>query len=144
MGSHSIDGHLTIAPGNTLIYRSSGRFNVVSSGSLTADGTASLPILFTAESASPGFWNGIQFTFSNNVNNVLNFVTVEYAGAPINGEGNVMLFGSSPTNAASATITNSTFRNSSTYGVWLDSASILVDFSNNSFSNNASGDVFGP
>ena len=146
VGSHNINGHLTVAPGNTLIFRGGGRFNVDQFGALTADGSASLPILFTAESQSPGFWNGIQFTFSNNVNNFLNFVTVEYAGAGINGQGNVMLYGSSPSIAPGATITNSTFQFSSSYGLWLDTESLVNQDigTSNAFGNNTLGDIFGP
>jgi hypothetical protein len=86
------------------------------SDSLRAEGTAENRVVFTAETQSPGFWNGIQFTFSNNVNNVLDYVTVEYGGAPINGEGNVVLSGNN-TLASSATITNSRFQFRSTYGI---------------------------
>ena len=143
VGSHPINSELTIAPGNTLIFRSSGQLNINDpAGALTANGTPALPILFTAESASPGYWRGIQFTFSNNINNILNYVTVEYGGAGINGQGNVMLYGSvlSPSDA---TITNSILQHSSSYGLWLNADSTVTSI-NNTFNNNALGDVFGP
>jgi len=142
VSNHYVNAHLTIAPGNTLIFRSGGFLNVNSTGALTANGTSGLPILFTSVSPTPGYWDGIQFTFCNNVDNILNYVIVEYAGAGINGQGNVMLFGSA-INPSSATITNSTFQNSSSYGLWF-AADSIVTMSNNSFNNNASGDVFGP
>jgi hypothetical protein len=145
-GGHYVNNNaqLTIAPGATLTFRSGGFINVQQTASFTANGTTDAPIIFTAEQASPGYWQGIQYTFSNNVNNILNFVTVNYGGgAGGNGEGNVRLFGVG-SGAPSATITNSAIQNSATYGIWLDiDAQVNADVAtSNSFSGNASGTVF--
>ncbi|MCI0506806.1 MAG: hypothetical protein L0Z73_11955 [Gammaproteobacteria bacterium] len=145
-GSHNVNSNaqLTIAPGSTLIFRGGGFINVSQTASLTANGTADAPINFTAEQASPGYWQGIQFTFSNNLNNILNFVTVNYGGgAGGNGAGNVRLFGVG-SGAPGATITNSALQNSATYGIWLSAdAQVNADVgTSNTFLNNVSGTVF--
>lgn len=132
----------TIAAGAQLVFRGSGYINVSKLGTLIANGSASAPILFTAEQASPGYWEGIQFTFSN-TNNVMNYTTVEYGGTRINGEGNVSLYGTG-TLAPKLILTNSILRFSSTYGLWLDKApQINSDVStSNTFSSNKLGDIY--
>ena len=50
-------------------------------GVLTADGTASDPILFTGEVQSyNGSWFGINYHNTNSIDNILDYVTVEYGG----------------------------------------------------------------
>ena len=145
VGTHSVPSNVqwTIAAGARLIFRAGGSINVSQFGALTANGSATSPIIFTAEQTSPGYWHGIQFTFSNNVNNILNYATVEYGGAVVNGQGNVVLYGTG-TQAPKATITNSTLSYSSTYGLWLDKAPQINGdvITSNTFSNNASGAIF--
>lgn len=145
VGSHTVPSNVQwiIAAGARLVFRATGSINVSQGGALTANGSAISPIIFTAEQASPGYWHGIQFTFSNNVNNILNYATVEYGGAAINGQGNVVLYGTG-TLAPKATITNSTLRFSSTYGLWLDKLpQINSDVStSNAFNGNVLGDIF--
>ncbi len=69
---------LTISPGATLNFAATKAFKV--DGTLTAHGTASQPIVFTARSAAPsaGFWQGLYF--SSGSAGDLDYVTVEYAG----------------------------------------------------------------
>ena len=52
-------------------------------GTLKAVGTASLPIVFTGTSATPGWWDGIAITgtaAAPNVGSVLDHVVIEYGG----------------------------------------------------------------
>ena len=52
-------------------------------GTLKAVGTASLPIVFTGTSATPGWWDGIAITgtaVAPNVGSVLDHVVIEYGG----------------------------------------------------------------
>ncbi len=132
----------TIAAGAQLVFRAGGYIDVSQLGTLIANGSATSPILFTAAQASPGYWKGIQFTFSN-MNNIMNYTTVEYGGPKISGEGNVSLYGTG-TLAPKLTLTNSTLRFSSTYGLWLDKLpQINSDVStSNTFSGNVLGDIF--
>ena len=85
----------------------------------------------------------LQFTFSNNVNNIFDYVALEYGGAKNNGDGNIVLYGSASL-ASSLTLTNSVMRNSSSYGLWLDADSVInTDVSNpNAYSNNMLGETF--
>jgi len=120
---------LTINPGVSLIFQANTGFNIRSGSYLNANGTISQPILFTGESATPGFWRGIQFTGSNDLNNVFNYVTVEYGGSGYNGNANVNLFG----RGSSVAITNSTLSHSSGYGFQSYYSGAINDFSNNTF-----------
>lgn len=142
LDSFSIYGHLTIAAGNTLLFNSAARINVTQEGSLTAIGAEQNPITFSGAQEMPGYWGGIQFTFSNNVSNHFDYVTVDYAGQINTGEGNVILNGSS-TRPSSLIITNSRLQNSSTYGLWLNEyVNLNTDYlTSNNFLNNAAGDV---
>jgi len=136
MGSHAINANLTIAEGAQLIFRSGGDLNISDTGSLRAEGTADDKILFTADQPTRGYWQGIQYTFSNNINNVLDHVIVEYGGgAGGNGAANVVMFGVG-TLINRVQITNSEFRESAGYGVEFDTATIVAGFSNNTITNN--------
>ena len=135
----NVNAALTIEAGTTMIFNANAGFRVSNTGSLTAIGTVSGPILFTASQQSPGFWTGISFIFSNNINNILDNATIEYAGNSGNGSGSIVLFGNSVSNKSNATLQNSVIRNSSTWGVWAHTESTLSS-SNNTFSNNTDGD----
>lgn len=128
---------LTISPGVTLIFQENGLgspgLNVDSGSYLKADGTSSKPILFTVDPAKSQYWSGIQFTNSTNLNNILNNVTVEYAGISRNGTANVHLFGSS-----SASISNSTLRKSKVFGFQVHNQASITRFLNNNITANAS------
>jgi len=130
------DGTLTIAPGVRLIFSESTALNVNSDGRLKAIGTADLPIEFTGSEAARGHWDGIRIFSSNSIDNVLDYVTVEYAGSVWNGNLFVDGTSSEPTRIS---ITNSTFRESSSYGIAFD-ADVTVDaFTGNAMTSNAMG-----
>ncbi len=138
------NSQLTIAAPNTLLMRNNSRIYVNSAGSLTAIGSATAPIVFSSKNQTPGAWQGIQYTFSNSANNILNYVTVEYAGGSgLSGTGGVILYGSQLSKSG-ATITNSTFNSSSSYGIWLhhDAVYNLDVDTTNSFLGNALGNVY--
>ncbi|MBX2838474.1 MAG: hypothetical protein KTR35_16570 [Gammaproteobacteria bacterium] len=78
--SLNVDDDLTLSPGTTIIVESGEEILVTSDGSLNAVGTASQPITFTGEQASPGDWDGIRFSYSGNTRNVLSHTIVEYGG----------------------------------------------------------------
>ncbi|MFV1982911.1 MAG: chitobiase/beta-hexosaminidase C-terminal domain-containing protein [Thiohalomonadales bacterium] len=142
----SQNANLTISPGVTLIFQTSinglnrtGFGLIINNGSfLKASGTAKQPIYFTSDIAVPGYWKGIRFTNSNDINNILNYVTVEYGGGiNSNGNGNIILTGNS-----SVLIENSTITNSDTDGISVSTSSgatLRGDMTTNSFSFIGSG-----
>ncbi len=84
------------------------------------------------------------FRYSNSNNNQLDYVTVEYAGAgnPSN-SGNIssVCFPSSPTRFS---VTNSIIKDSFGWGVYKfddEASGCNITLTNNTYSNNASGDV---
>ena len=120
---------LTIEPGATLEFEQGGHIELDEQGGLVADGTEDEPILFTATSEQAGWWDGIYVRSSDNANNQLNWVTVEYGGGEDfrnSGPGNVVVgrqFGGN----SSIDITNSVLRNSETHGLWVRSNGTVND-----------------
>ena len=128
---------LTVEPGTTIEFENDTRFELRSSGGLVADGTESAPILMTGTEETPGWWDGIFARSSENPNNVLNWVTVEYGGgADFTGAapGNVVV--GHGTNSASMSITNSTLRQSGSDGLWVRSNGDLPSFEGNTLTQN--------
>ncbi|MFH1809094.1 MAG: hypothetical protein ABIJ09_10140 [Pseudomonadota bacterium] len=146
---YALDGVLSISvpwildPGVTLIMQAvTGRIEVNgASASLHAEGTAEKPIVFTAEDATPGAWQGLTFDTTEGQSNVLDHVTVEYAGsAPVQYPGAVFL--TSDSRPIHISLTNSTIRHNAAYGVWLCGSAVANSDieSSNSFDDNTLGD----
>ncbi|MBI3578923.1 MAG: hypothetical protein HY089_05875, partial [Ignavibacteriales bacterium] len=76
---------LTVQPG-TIVKFNAGKMLVVA-GKLLANGTSGSKITFTSNAGTPaaGNWNGIELQNSADVNSVLNYCVVEYAGGGSNG-----------------------------------------------------------
>ena len=111
-----------------MIFTSGAQFFISTQGSLKAIGTAQESITFTAESPTPGYWQGIQYQNSNSLNNVLEHVLVEYGGAN-NGNANIHARSgtSSPTRIS---LKNVITRNSNNYGFGMDQGTIIEAFDN--------------
>jgi hypothetical protein len=124
--SYSVEAPLTIEPGTTLKFASAAQLYVAQSGSLTAVGTAATPIVFTGEQATPGYWRGIQWVYSNSINNELQHAVVEYGGA-VDGAGNLTLDGLS-SQQARLKLADVTLRNSANYGFVFDGDTIVDAF----------------
>ncbi len=104
-------------------------------GALTVSGTAQDPVVFTAADPSPqpGDWRGLWFNNHCDENDCwIDHAVIEFGGA--NGNGNVVF------NACDGTITDSTIRDSSSYGVYLTGGASPT-LTNVTYSNNASGDT---
>lgn len=130
-GDISINAALTIPEGVTVVMCPGSALDVTETGSMSATGTASSPIIFKGETASPGFWEGIRFG-SNNPNNKLEYVTVSDAGSYWAWDyANVSM-----ADLAKLSITNSTFSNSERYGIYANNNATFPTFLNNTFSNN--------
>ncbi len=139
-GDISISKNLVIKEGSSFVFNSGNSFTINSTGSLIAKGTKAKPILFTGEQKTAGYWDGLRFSYSNNVKNELDYVTVEYAGG--NNYGNLMLDANTHS-PCRIKVNNSVFTNSSKYGVWLDDGSITNSdiATSNSFADNVSGTI---
>ncbi|MFV2055208.1 MAG: Calx-beta domain-containing protein [Thiohalomonadales bacterium] len=144
-----IDAAVRIEPGVTLAMGMGTNIWVSTNGTLISKGTSALPIRITSENiynnvvaAKAGDWEGIEYV--NSLNNILDFTTVEFAGAAtgLNGQGNIVLYGSPP--GPGLTISNSTFQDSLTAGIWrlrgLQEPIGLNDVSN-TFLRNTGGDI---
>ncbi|MBI3788504.1 MAG: right-handed parallel beta-helix repeat-containing protein, partial [Ignavibacteriales bacterium] len=109
---------LTVQPG-TIVKFNAGKMLVVA-GKLLANGTSGSKITFTSNAGTPaaGNWNGIELQNSADVNSVLNYCIVEYAGGGSNGA-NIFY----KTGAPNINITNSIIRLSSNNGINPRSAS---------------------
>jgi len=128
-----IGATLTINPGVTLIFQSDTGINIAEDGAMYAAGSEAKPILFTSENPTPGYWRGITYSYSNDIQNVLRHATVEF-GSDANIE--LRAVGSSP---ARLLVENCTLSDSSGYGFSFGSASTVNDFSNNTIIRNAKG-----
>ncbi len=140
--SIDIEADLTIEPGTRIEVEDGVRIQVVSGGSLVADGTAEDEIVFTGTQETPGWWESLTFRSSEHPNNLLNHVIIEYAGSgsPRGTEDANLVVGRSNRNA-DVTVTNTTLRHSGEYGMYLHSASDLSEFSNNTITNNENAPV---
>ncbi len=120
---------ITIDPGAQFTFQSGGKLTVKSSGgSLTADASDGDPITFEGATATPGYWQTIEFE-SNNPNNVLNNVEVAHGGG---GDwANVWV-----QDDARLSVQNATFAESDTYGLVVENGATLPEFATNTFSNN--------
>jgi len=121
------DGNLTLKPGVILKFAASRILYVNQGASLTAEGTAANPIVFTAVDPTPGFWGGIQFTYSNSSRNKLKYVQVEYAGSGSGDQANVELIATS-SSPSRVSISNSTLQHSSDYGFIAPTGTLVDEF----------------
>jgi len=121
--------NLTAEPGVVIKFAASRELRIDSGASLTANGTAAAPIVFSASDPTPGFWNGVKFFNSNSSRNQLDFVQIEYAGGGTNGQNleTISSFGS----AARLSVKNTTVRNSSGTGIEFQNGTIIGAFEGN-------------
>tara|TARA_R110000823_G_scaffold288701_1_gene406891 strand:+ start:42899 stop:44389 length:1491 start_codon:yes stop_codon:yes gene_type:complete len=70
---------LTIEPGVVIEFADAAGMNVKESGSVSAIGSQSAPITFTALTKTKGAWKGI-ISSSESVKNQFDYVTIDYAG----------------------------------------------------------------
>ena len=128
-----IDGTLTIEPGTTFRFDAGGWLGIGNSTATTfiADGTSLLPIIFTTSSTSPvaGAWRGITFYNLTQSNSKMNFCTIDYAGSGAT-YGSLHMVGLS-----SIIFTNNTIRNSSSYGIVMETPAGFTTFSGNTINN---------
>ena len=120
---------LTLSPGVILKFAAGTRLTVNSGASLTANGTVANPIILSGLQQTPGFWQGVRFSFSNDLNNSFENVVLEYAGTGANVDGALDLQATS-SSISRFSANNLLLRNSDSDGFNFDNGSILGSFSN--------------
>lgn len=137
------DARLIIQPGTEIRFDQGTGFTVGSDGIIVADGTDDEPILFTGTQKTRGWWDGVFFSGTTHPHNLLNHVIIEYGGREQQHSStrpaNLTLSRSISGNIASVTITNSTFRNSAGYGLFLHENGRMPESFNNTYTKNATG-----
>jgi hypothetical protein len=128
---------LTIQPGVMLKFAAGKELRVAFDGALNAVGTPAAPIIFTGAQQTPGYWDGINYFNSNNANNELKYVTVEYGGAGA-GSTDANLEVNSTTRIK---LSNTTLRQSANYGVSFSNNAIIDLFANNTITTNEGAPV---
>jgi ribosomal protein L14 len=129
---------LTIEAGTTIQMNNAAALIVDENGGLIADGTSEI-ITFTGYVASNGYWRYIVFEDDAiNANCELTNCVLEYGGGYSSSSGIIDI-------RNVATVTDNTIRHSSSYGIIYDiDAGAHGDYlSDNTFSDNAAGDVHG-
>jgi len=121
--------NLTIEPGVIIKFGSGTALDVNNSATLTAVGTASSPIVLSANEALPGYWRGLDIGQSNSLRNQLDFVQIEYAGGGTNRTASVFVGAFST--ASRISIKNSTVRLGLGYGFRFDDGISLDAFEGN-------------
>lgn len=150
-GMFYLENQLTIAPGTTLAF-AHGAGMVVQNfkAGITALGSADKPIVFTGIDKAPGAWNGLYLANTNDTGSTtprtrLAYVTIEYGGGRSHSDSNAdpfsgnLMLDSSGWNTV-VEMSNSTIRNSSGYGIWLDCHATLTG-TGNTYAGNPSGDT---
>lgn len=121
----------------TCLFDKGKRLWVTSEGAIIANAVTD-PISFEGMVDAQGAWFGIEIASPSPLN-LMNGVIIRNGG-DIGGRGaNIYLFGASP--GSHLTITNSDISDSETWGIWATSGSVVLNESNNTFSNNASGNI---
>lgn len=110
---------VTIAPGTKIEFEENAGIYAEEDTTLHAEGTCEDPILLTGAESTRGHWRGIAYDGSNQPDNVLEHVTIEYGGGPLGFNtwerkvkpSNLLILNSR------VAVDNCTIREASTYGV---------------------------
>ncbi len=124
----SVNARLDIKPGAEIVFGAGRGMTVNSAGTIYAVGTATDPILLTSVEPTPGFWRGLNISFSN-TGNVLDHVIIENGGSQTTDTGNLIVRANS-SNPSRLSASNLTLRNSQTNGFSIDSSTNLTRFEN--------------
>jgi hypothetical protein len=135
-----VSTNLSFAPGVELQFASSGGFRVGGDGSLAIVGTAEQPVLLTGVVKTKGYWNGIQYTFSDSADNRIEHAIIEYGGAESgNTHALVGYFGQTR-----GSVTNSVLRASLTNGIELNEDTVGDFVTGNVFEDIDGEDILDP
>jgi hypothetical protein len=138
-----VEAPLTIDPGAELRFRADVSMIVRNGGSLTAQGTVDAPIAFSGVENLPGFWQGIRIA-TISTDNVFDHVVFEDGGGTVwsgDTDSRAMVY-LDP--GSKAVFTNTTFRGSGHYGLWVPGGGDIEGFAGNVFEANARTAVVHP
>ncbi len=118
-----------IAACNKLLIGANTKIVVSDNGSIKAIGTEECPITFTSAKASPakGDWKEIDIYNTASSDNTFDWVILEFGGSDNYG----MLW---VQNGSTVSVSNTTFKNSSSYGVYFEEGVKISSFKGNKFS----------
>jgi hypothetical protein len=132
-GNLSIRSGLVLDDGVDIEVAIDDQINVDGEGYLIADGTDAEGITITGKTKSPGAWQGIAI-YTNDVRNLLNYVTVSHGGSSEIGFG-IPKVNIGVENGDRLTVTNCTITDCDGIGLFGESGSTVTQ-SDNTFSNN--------
>jgi hypothetical protein len=134
-------GTLTLEPGVNIEFGEGADLQFFDDARFVASGTADNPIVLTGQQEQRGYWAGLRFDGSNFDDNVLEHVTLEYAGAdsrrPPSRQAGILL-----EDESQLTIDNSTFVESARTAILARRFS-TVEISNSTFESNEAPMVVG-
>lgn len=135
------DSAITVQSGATFKFAENTGFAVRESR-LEATGTSDAPIRFTGKRDVRGFWRGLVVRESDSVDNLLEHVTISYAGADntFDGVEPAAVMFDDYHGGIGFEVTNSTFSHSGGYGVYAEQGTDLT-FGNNDVTKNRKGAV---
>jgi hypothetical protein len=134
-----LNSEVTFESGVTCLFDRGLRMAVTAQGAIIANAETD-PISFEGLAEVPGGWFGIEIGSPSPLNS-MDGVNIRHGGNNSGRQANIYLLGSSP--GSQLTITNSTISDSETWGILKTSGAVSLTESNNTFSNNASGDIGG-
>jgi hypothetical protein len=139
-GFIEIKTDLTIAPGVEIV-GDGGWIDFDDGGTLKAIGTATQPIIMRGITPRPGAWDGLQFSvYNNSLGNRLEYVKLSDGGG--DEQPNELVTNGLITNyEAEIYIANSSFSNSSSWGISCNDDAIVEEGPGNTFTNNDYGDI---
>jgi hypothetical protein len=130
---------LTIAPGTTILFAEGTGLDFSGAQALHAVGTADEPICFSGDTAARGAWKGLVFGRTEGDADVLDHVTVEYAGSTkVDPEG-AGIKSLSDSRAVALSVSHTTVRESEGYGLYLVASTEAAAFEANTFTKNGRG-----
>ncbi len=125
----SVVAPLEVAEGVNMEFAAGGTLRIGQQGSLRVSGTTANPVLFTGAQSTPGYWKGVEFVFSNSIDNVLQNLTIEYGGSGSDISGN-LLTNSTETLPVTLKLDSVTLRNSISNGFHFREGTRLTGFDN--------------
>ncbi len=140
----TVNGAVSVDPGAQFEFGSSARLRIDSGGTFNATGTSGNRITFQGVASTQGYWDGIDVNTSTGNN--LDYVDISDGGSSGLADLYIQSIGA-------VTVHNSSFSNSSSYGIDMESGGSItpstvadltnVSIGNNTFSGNASGNTNG-
>ena len=131
-------GTITLEKGSTYVFGDDTDIAFMADSTVIADGEADAKIHLRGKTQEAGFWRGVRID-SRSAENLFDHVIIEHTGS--SKLDTFSDFGSLLLTDGRLAVTQSSFLNSSGYGLLQFESSELIEFSNNTFDLNASGAV---